>query len=226
MARARAGQIEPEQHLVEGRSAGKRRAILGAAREVFLRNGYLAASMDEVAALADVSKVTVYKHFSDKRGLFIAVVTGAIHEAEDSSRSLVDRLGASMEVERDLRAFARRHITLVAQPHLIRMRRMIIAESIRFPDLAKTWHRTGPERAHAMLARQIEQLVRRGLLRAADPLLAAQHLNYLILSVPLNDAMFTGRDKPYGPRQLQRFADEAIRVFLAAYGTEMLRSAM
>jgi hypothetical protein len=77
-----------------------------------------------------------------------------------------------------------------------------------------------------MLARQIEQLVRRGLLRAADPLLAAQHLNYLILSVPLNDAMFTGRDKPYGPRQLQRFADEAIRVFLAAYGTEMLRSAM
>jgi hypothetical protein len=37
--------------------------------------------------------------------------------------------------------------------------------------------------------------------------------------------MFTGRDKPFGPRQLQRFADEAIRVFLAAYGTEMLRSA-
>jgi TetR/AcrR family transcriptional regulator, mexJK operon transcriptional repressor len=52
----------------------------------------------------------------------------------------------------------------------------------------------------------------------ADPLLAAQNLNYLILSVPLNDAMFTARDTPYPRRRLQRYADEAVRVFLAAYG--------
>jgi AcrR family transcriptional regulator len=212
-----AGRTEPEQHLTGWRSAGKRRAILDAAREVFLRNGFPAASMDEVAALAGVSKVTVYNHFSDKQGLFTAIVTGAIHEAENSSRPLVDDLGDSVDIEQDLRTFARRHITLVTQPHLIRMRRMIIAEAIRFPDLAKAWHRTGPERGHATLAGQIERLVRRSVLRAADPLLAAQHLNYLILSVPLNEAMFTGRDKPYGPRQLQRFADEAVRVFLAAY---------
>ena len=51
-----------------------------------------------------------------------------------------------------------------------------------------------------------------------DPLLAGQNLNYLILSVPLNEAMFTGRDKPYSRRYLQRDADEAVRVFMAAYG--------
>jgi TetR/AcrR family transcriptional regulator, mexJK operon transcriptional repressor len=59
---------------------------------------------------------------------------------------------------------------------------------------------------------------RRGLLRTPDPLLAAQHLNYLILSVPLNEAMFNGRDTPYGRRLLNRYADEAVRVFMAAYG--------
>jgi TetR/AcrR family transcriptional regulator, mexJK operon transcriptional repressor len=105
----------------------------------------------------------------------------------------------------------------VTQPHLVQMRRMIIAEANRFPELARTWHRTGPERGHAKLAGQIEQLARRGLLQVADPLLAAQHLNYLILSVPVNEAMFTGRDKPYNRRQLQRYADEAVRVFMAAY---------
>jgi hypothetical protein len=47
--------------------------------------------------------------------------------------------------------------------------------------------------------------------------MAAQHLNYLILSVPINEAMFTSRDQPYSRRQLQRYADEAVRVFLAAY---------
>jgi AcrR family transcriptional regulator len=202
----------------QGRSAGKRRAILGAAREVFLRHGYAGASMDEVAARAGVSKVTVYKHFSDKERLFGAVVTGAIEEAEEGTRRLVDALAESANLQHDLRAFARRHVADVTQPHLIQLRRMIIAEATRFPELARAWHRAGPERAHATLAGLIERLARRGLLRVADPLLAAQTLNYLILSVPLNEAMFSARDTSYPRRRLQRYADEAVRVFLAAYG--------
>lgn len=199
-------------------AAGKRRAILDAARQVFLDRGYAGASMDEVAALADASKVTVYRHFSDKTSLFTAVVTDAIREAEQTSQSLVDNLGTSTDVERDLQVFARRHVTVVTQPHLMRMRRMIIAEAWRFPELARTWHRAGPELAHAKLAEQISRLTQRGLLRAADPLLAAQNLNYLILSVPMNEAMFAGQDKPFSRRRLHRYADEATRVFMAAYG--------
>lgn len=204
---------------VDGRTVRKRRAILLAAREVFLGHGYPGTTMDQVAALAGVSKVTVYKHFSDKNSLFTAVFTGAIEEAEGASRSLVDHLGASADIPTDLRTFARQHVTVVTQPHLIQMRRMIIAEAGRFPELARAWHRTGPERGHASLAAQIERLAHRGLLRVADPLLAAQLLNYLILSVPVNEAMFTGRDKPFSRPQLHRWADEAVRVFLAAYGT-------
>jgi TetR/AcrR family transcriptional regulator, mexJK operon transcriptional repressor len=216
----RAAQTGHERYVAEGRSVQKRRAILDAAREVFLNNGFAGASMDEVAALAEVSKVTVYKHFSDKHSLFVAVFTAAIAQAEDTSRSLVDHLGASVDVEEDLRKFARQHIAVVTQSHLVRMRRMIIAEADRFPELARTWHRTGPERGHATLAGKIEQLAERGFLKVADSLLAAQHLNYLILSVPVNEAMFMARDKPHSRRQLQRYADEAVRVFIAAYGVD------
>jgi TetR/AcrR family transcriptional repressor of mexJK operon len=201
----------------EGRTASKRRAILDAARAVFLGGGYRGASMDEVAALAQVSKVTVYNHFSDKRSLFTAVITSAIDEAEQNTHSLVHRLGQSEDLARDLRTFARQHVVEVTQPHLIQMRRMIIAEASRFPELAQAWHRSGPERAHATLARQIDQLASRGLLLVKDPLLAAQHLNYLILSVPVNEAMFSARAKPYSRWRLHRYADEAVRVFLAAY---------
>jgi AcrR family transcriptional regulator len=199
------------------RTAAKARAILQAAQAVFLEKGYLGTSMDEVAAVAGVSKVTVYKHFTDKHTLFTAVVTSAIEEAEQSTRSVVDHLGQSVDIEKDFRAFARQHIVEVTQPHLIKMRRMIIAEAARSSGLAQIWHRRGPEQAHHTLAAQIKQLVRRGILQVSDPLLAAQHLNYLILSVPINEAMFTGRDQPYSRRQLQRYADEAVRVFLAAY---------
>ncbi len=202
---------------VSPRPSAKPRAVLDAALEVFLQRGYLATSMDEVAAAAGASKVTVYKHFSDKQTLFVAVVTSAIQETERATRDQVARLGTSQQIEEDLRAFARQHVVDVMQPQIIRLRRMIIAEASRFPELARAWHRAGPQQAHRALAEQITTLCDRGLLTAPDALLAAQHLNYLILSVPLNEAMVTGRDRPYSRRELLRFADEAVRVFLAAY---------
>lgn len=199
------------------RSARKRQAILDAALEVFLEHGFVGAGMDQVAAGAGVSKVTIYHHFSDKQRLFVAVVEAAISEAEAGSRDLVEGLATSVDLPRDLSRFARQHVALVTQPHLVRMRRLIVAESGRFPELARAWHAAGPERGHATLAEQISTLTERGLLRAPDPLLAAQHLNYLILSVPLNEALFTGRDSAFPARRLNRWADEAVRVFLAAY---------
>ena len=67
----------------ERRSARKRTAILEAATTVFLRKGYLGTSMDEIAALAAVSKQTVYKHFADKQRLFSEIVTSTVDEAGD-----------------------------------------------------------------------------------------------------------------------------------------------
>jgi TetR/AcrR family transcriptional regulator, mexJK operon transcriptional repressor len=94
---------------------------------------------------------------------------------------------------------------------------MIIGEAGRFPELARTWHRSAPGRGHATLARAVARLAERGLVHAPDPLLAAQHLNYLILSIPLNEAMFAVRDR-HEEADLDRWADEAVRVWLAGYG--------
>ncbi|HMG30272.1 MAG TPA: TetR/AcrR family transcriptional regulator [Jiangellaceae bacterium] len=192
---------------------------MDAARTVFLRKGYDGASMDEVAALAAVSKQTVYKHFADKKRLFTAIITGDISATETLTHGMVAALPDSEDIEKDLRQFARRHITDVTQPHLIQLRRIIIAEAERFPELAQTWYASGPERAHATLADQFHALARRGLLRVDDPLLAAQHFNWLILSIPLNKAMFHGSDTEFTPNELERYADQGVRVFLAAYGT-------
>jgi TetR/AcrR family transcriptional repressor of mexJK operon len=200
-----------------GRSAVKHRSILDAAQAVFLREGYARATMDQVAALAAVSKQTVYKHFADKERLFAAVVTDQIDATEALTHTMVAALGASDDVAGDLRAFARRHIAEVTEPHLLRLRRIVIAEADRFPDLAQAWYASGPERAHATLAEQFRALADRGLLRVDDPLLAAQNFNWLVLSIPLNEAMFRGSDTRFTTRQLHRWADEAVRIFLAAH---------
>ncbi|HEY0618876.1 MAG TPA: TetR/AcrR family transcriptional regulator, partial [Kribbella sp.] len=57
------------------RAVVKRQQILEAALTAFLENGYVGASMDQVAATASVSKQTVYKQFEDKEHLFHAIIT-------------------------------------------------------------------------------------------------------------------------------------------------------
>ncbi len=193
--------------------------ILTAARTTFLQHGYLSTSMDDIAATARVSKQTVYKHFGDKTSLFVELLTGDMAEADDRVAALAATIPRSNDLETDLRAFARAYITSVMRPDLMRIRRIVIAEAERFPDLASTWYENGPEKAYTTFAGWFTTLHARGLLRTPDSMLAAQHFNWLVLSIPLNEAMSAPiLDTPPDPGVLNRYADEGVRVFLAAYG--------
>jgi AcrR family transcriptional regulator len=203
----------------EGRSARKRRAILDAATEVFLGKGYLGASMDEIAALAAVSKQTVYKHFADKERLFAEIVESTVDEVSDRVLAEVLDLADSGDVEADLRDLARRQLAMVMQPRLLQLRRLVIGESGRFPELGRAFHERGPGRTIATLAEAFEGLGARGALAVDDPPLAAQHFNWLVMSIPLNQAMLLGDDEPADAAALEAYADAGVRAFLAAYGS-------
>jgi AcrR family transcriptional regulator len=202
----------------EPRSARKRRAIVEAATTVFLRNGYLGTSMDEIAALAGVSKQTVYKHFADKKGLFAEIVSSTVDEASETVHGEVLKLEDSGDVAADLGDLARRQLAAVMQPRLLQLRRLVIGESGRFPELGRVFYERGPGRTVAALAATFERLDARGVLDLDDPLLAAQHFNWLIMSIPLNEAMLLGHDAPPDRADLDRYADTGVAVFLAAYG--------
>ena len=199
------------------RSGRKRTAILEAATTVFLRNGYLGTSMDEIAPLAAVSKQTVYKHFADKQRLFFEIVSSTLNDASSSVYNEVLELQDSGDLEADLQDLARRQLALVMQPQIIQLRRLVIGEAGRFPELGRSFYERGPGRTIAALATTFEQLAGRGILQLDDPILAAAHFNWLIMSIPLNQAMLLGHDEPPAATELDRWADAGVRVFLAAY---------
>ena len=117
------------------RTSRKRHAILQAATTAFLRNGYVGTSMDEIAALAAVSKQTVYKHFADKETLFSELVTATVTEASDAVHVEVLHLQDSGDIEADLRDLARRQLAKVMQRQVLQLRRLVIGEANRFPEL-------------------------------------------------------------------------------------------
>lgn len=201
----------------ERRSARKRRAILEAATTIFLRSGYLGTSMDEIAALAGVSKQTVYKHFADKERLFSEIVTATVDEIADPNTDEVLKLKDTGDLEHDLRDFGRRQLRAVMQPRLLALRRLLIGEASRFPQLGRLFYERGPGRTIDALATMFERLAARGVLDVDDARLAAAHFNWLVMSIPLNQAMLLGEDEPASPAQLRRYADAGVRAFLAAY---------
>ena len=201
----------------ESRSARKRRAILEAATTLFLRTGYRGTSMDDIAALAGVSKQTVYKHFADKERLFSEIVVGMVEEVAQPIHAEVLRLQDSGDVDADLRGLARDLLGRVMQPRILQLRRLVIGEAARFPELGRTFYEQGPGRTIAALATVFERLAERGLLQPGDAQLAAAHFNWLVMSIPLNRAMLLGDDEPPARAELDRYADAGVRAFLAAY---------
>jgi AcrR family transcriptional regulator len=199
-------------------SPSKHQAILDAAEMIFLRDGYLGTSMDGVAARSHVSKQTVYKHFGSKESLFVEIVTSMTSRAGDAVEVNMSAEAAGDDVRPYLRDYALTQLTVVLTPRLMQLRRLVIGEVARFPELARVLHESGPKRAISQLAAIFEQLAERRLLTLDDPALAASHFNWLVMAEPLNRAMLLGDDSILSEQELRRHAEQSVHVFLAAYG--------
>jgi TetR/AcrR family transcriptional repressor of mexJK operon len=172
--------------------------------------------MDQVAAAAAVSKQTVYKHFTNKVALFREVVTNIVRARDAGITADWFSIGEG-SFEEQLRSFARFFLKGVMQPDVLRLRRLVIGEAGRFPELGEAFYELGPKRAAEQLSLALrESSAQRGFF-LQDSNMAAEHLLCLILSIPLDQAMLLGDEHGITDAALDRYADEGVRVFLRAY---------
>lgn len=197
------------------RSARIHAAILAAAEDVFLRDGYVGASMDEVARLAGASKQTVYRHFGSKERLFVELVSSMTDAAGDAAGHEAD---ASGEVEAVLVGLASAMLDGVLTPRILRLRRLVIGEANRFPELGRALHAHGPARAIAGVERRLRAWVDAGVLPEHDTAAAARHWNWLVMGGPLNDAMLLGDDAIPSGAERRAHAEAAVVAFLRSLG--------
>jgi TetR/AcrR family transcriptional repressor of mexJK operon len=195
-----------------------RAAVVEAATALFLERGYVHTSIDDVAARASVSKKTIYNNFADKERLFTEIVLGVTATAEEFAGALTASFADGGEVVDLLQELARRHLDSVTSPAVVSLRRLISAESQRFPELAREYYRRAPARVIAAIADTFADLAGRGLLHVPDASRAAEHFAFLVVGPTLDRVMFEGADAMPGAEERERIAHAAVRTFMAAYG--------
>lgn len=168
--------------------------------------------------MAGVSKQTVYAHFGAKEALFVAVVHDMTGIAGDRVQEEVAEPAGDREAEDFLLEFATRQLAIVMNPPLMQLRRLVIAEVDRFPELGRALYEQGPGRSISLLSRAFTAYAEAGSLSVRDPEMAASYFNWLIMGAPVNDAMLLGDASIRDPATMEAHAREAVRIFLAAYG--------
>lgn len=126
----------PPNHPKAKLMARKRVAILDAAREAFLRDGYEGTSMEGIAASAGVSIMTLYRHCDGKDDLFAAVIASACHPADQDERARIEE-SLQKTLEEMLVFVGLMFQERLASPITTALFRVVMVETVRFPHLVE-----------------------------------------------------------------------------------------
>ncbi|MEO9385888.1 TetR/AcrR family transcriptional regulator [Chromobacterium phragmitis] len=197
------------------KSENKRQGLVAAATEVFVERGYEAASMSEISARAGGSKATLYNYFPSKEALFLEVMRSLTAELSSS----YVKLQPGGDLEAVLRTFGMAFLDNLFSPELRALHAIVMGGGSR-SEVGRLFYENGPKMGWTRLADFMAAEMQAGRLREASPWTAAMHFHGLLQS-ECQAAMMTGLIDELAPASERpgRVAD-AVRVFLAAYGTE------
>ncbi|WP_407732976.1 TetR/AcrR family transcriptional regulator [Pseudomonas citronellolis] len=191
----------------------KRQAILEAAKELFVRNGYDGSSMEAIAAEAGVSKLTVYSHFTDKETLFCEAVQA---KCAEQVPELFHEPPADAPTQELLLNIARGFNRLINSPEAIALSRLMIAQGGQNPALSQMFFDAGPQRVLDQMQRLIAQAQRKGELREGDARNAAEHFLMLVQGC-VHFRLLIGCVELPPVEESERHVQEVVELFLRAY---------
>lgn len=185
--------------------------MLEVAATHFLSLGYAATSIEGIATKANVSKVTIYNHFSDKDCLF----SEAIHY---ECRKLRERIALSDSKEELLEVRLSRIgmdiVAFISRPEMIQFEQRIAAETAQLPHLGAAFLDAGPIRLINELSEIFERMQKQGELSLADPKLAAEQ--FISMCKGIGDLKGRFGQQETNEMQAQRVA-AAIEIFIRNY---------
>ncbi|MEV7418961.1 TetR/AcrR family transcriptional regulator [Streptomyces sp. NPDC089919] len=194
----------------------KRQAIIDAALTEFLAEGYSAASMDAITSRSGVSKATIYKHFGSKERLFLAVIGGVLPKTYADLEPANSTIAEAPDLREALIRLTTDWARILLRTDIMSLRRLVIGEIDRFPQLGQLWYRVSYDMNNGPLVDAVTELNARGALDAPDPALAVQQLVAATLGVPQLVRTFSP-EAEIDDAELTRMISSGVDMFLARY---------
>jgi len=193
--------------------SAKRRQIIEGARAMFLGHGFDAASMNDIARAAGVSKGTLYVYFKHKEQLFEAIID---QECEGQAEGIFELDHDDRDVEAVLTRLGFAYVGFLCRPQKASAIRMAIAIAERMPELGRKFYEHGPAKGIRKLTAYIAAQVEAGVLVVDDCEVAAAQLMEAYQAMIFKSMVFNFVREP-SREQIARVVPIAVKVFLAAY---------
>lgn len=191
--------------------AKRRDHILESAEQEFLSKGYDGTSIDAIVKEAGGSKSTVYFHFRDKSGLFAAALED-IRSGFDFSLQASRKEPSATTADR-LTLMGVELLSILFHERLVHLVRTVIAESKRFPEVARQFVRDGIDLSRRSIAQEIEAARERAEVTVDDAAIAAEKFVSLLLGTVHLELLLGTRGVP-DAREIAQIAREATKSFL------------
>jgi len=187
-------------------------SVLKAAWRLFVENGYIGTSMDDVAAAVGVSKPTVYEAYKNKQTLFEAMIEDITHDFDPSAtQAIADYQGPMAELFRGIPNAAK---VFVRQQRRTDLVRLLISEGPRMPFLVATYRKALWERELGAWATLLTRAMERGEFRRMEPMVAARLCAGPAIDIMLERIVFG--DAAVDDRIVDAFLDEAYAMIARA----------
>ena len=189
----------------------KRDIILSAAADLFLSQGYGAASINKLIENIGGSKATVYGYFYNKEGLFEAVVENIVDEvpAFITSVQLED-----LELREGLMVVSQRLLKIATSPRHVALARLVIAETERFPEVGKIYYHRVPQHICDILTTFIQDCAARDGFKIAYPRETVESFTGMVLHHQLF-RQFCLDAAPPSDKEISRIAARNTNMLLA-----------
>jgi len=187
--------------------------VLGGAREIFLRDGFEGASVDDIARAAGVSKATLYSYFSDKRELFREVTRVECERMAETTLARIDFNAPPREV---FTTAAHSLTRFLLSNFSLQMFRTCVAEAARFPELGQAFYQNGPEMGRARMVVYLKLAIERGQLHDVDPDMIAEQFSELCRARLWSRAIF-GVQTSFSEAEINEVANHAVETVLARF---------
>lgn len=191
----------------------RRQHIVGVARDAFFEAGYGSTTMSAIAMRLGGSKTTLWSYFRSKEDLFSAVVDDLVDQYGAALRMPLPEAGDVPTVLTDLGLIL---METLFQPEIVALHRLVAGEAARFPELGRLLFDVGPKRGQERIGAWLSVQMARGLLRPADPIMAAQHFAALCQSGRFQGHLIGALPAP-NARERQAEVALAVEAFLGAY---------